>query len=316
MDAKTFDRLTLALQEGSSRRGVLVSAVVAALALRHSPEDAAARGRRGQQRSHGQKGKVRSQAICYSGTTCQVGPRANLAKCDLSGSAALSGANCAGCNLADANLSRVNARGANLKGANLGKTCLVGADLTGANVSGANVKGAIYCRTTMPDGSLNNSGCGSATNCCPTCNVPPGGSCAAPGSICCDGAVCRDGICDCRNGLTSCDGTCVDTNTDPNNCGECGHVCPDGQACANGGCGGCPAGQEELDNGSCADPCDPGLQDCPFRCFCSSEAPSRPLNFYCAIGTSSQLCFDSSECPAGMGCFSARCKPLCGSDGT
>jgi hypothetical protein len=46
-----------------------------------------------------------------------------------------------------------------------------------------------------------------------------------------DGAVC-DG------GGVVCSGTCVDTNTNPNNCGACGHSCSPslGGTCVNGGC--------------------------------------------------------------------------------
>ena len=39
-------------------------------------------------------------------------------------------------------------------------TCdLGGADLSGANLSGAYMQGAALCNTTMPDGSVINSGC-------------------------------------------------------------------------------------------------------------------------------------------------------------
>ncbi|MFY9219087.1 MAG: pentapeptide repeat-containing protein [Candidatus Nanopelagicales bacterium] len=33
------------------------------------------------------------------------------------------------------------------------------ADLSGANLSFADLTGAVFCNTTMPDGSTNNSGC-------------------------------------------------------------------------------------------------------------------------------------------------------------
>ena len=57
-----------------------------------------------------------------------------------------------GCDLTNANLHflhRFNLRGANLTGANL----------TDANLA-AVMKGATLCNTTMPDGSVINSGCG------------------------------------------------------------------------------------------------------------------------------------------------------------
>lgn len=45
----------------------------------------------------------------------------------------------------------------------------------------------------------------------------------------------------CQPGFTACSGTCVNLNTDPNNCGSCGNSCFAGQRCTNGQCA-CPAG--------------------------------------------------------------------------
>ncbi len=97
---------------------------------------------------------------------------------------------CAQCALTDADLSYKRLAGADLNGASLHSTNFmrsdltsarfVGADLTAANfiwadvhkadftdanLKGAlmsevkNIQGAVFCRTTMPDGSLNNAGC-------------------------------------------------------------------------------------------------------------------------------------------------------------
>ncbi len=57
--------------------------------------------------------------------------------------------NCVECDLFKAILS-----GANMSRANLRKACLSEADLTGAIMNGV-----ILCNTTMPDGSVNDSGC-------------------------------------------------------------------------------------------------------------------------------------------------------------
>ena len=57
--------------------------------------------------------------------------------------------NCVECDLFKAILS-----GANMSRANLRKACLSEADLTGAIMIGV-----ILCNTTMPDGSVNDSGC-------------------------------------------------------------------------------------------------------------------------------------------------------------
>ena len=78
--------------------------------------------------------------------------------CDLGG-ADLSGADLGGTNLSGAKLISANLRGANLRGAKLISANLRGADLGGANLSGAYMQGAALCNTTMPDGSVINSGC-------------------------------------------------------------------------------------------------------------------------------------------------------------
>ncbi|HET8807324.1 MAG TPA: pentapeptide repeat-containing protein [Methylophaga sp.] len=56
--------------------------------------------------------------------------------------------------LVDANL-----RNANLDGAQMIFSDLSGADLTGASMEGTSVRGIVLCDTTMPDGSIDNSGC-------------------------------------------------------------------------------------------------------------------------------------------------------------
>ena len=48
---------------------------------------------------------------------------------------------------------------ANLSGADLTEANLSRANLFDANLREANVKGATFCNTTMPDGTINNSGC-------------------------------------------------------------------------------------------------------------------------------------------------------------
>lgn len=55
-----------------------------------------------------------------------------------------------------------------------------------------------------------------------TCD-PETGSCSERAIV-----VCANGSC--------CDGACVDTETDPRNCGECGHLCALGENCRQGLC--------------------------------------------------------------------------------
>ena len=53
-----------------------------------------------------------------------------------------------------------NLTGANLNGANLTDANLMGANLNDAkNFNTADTTGAKFCKTIMPDGSTNNSGC-------------------------------------------------------------------------------------------------------------------------------------------------------------
>ena len=80
-------------------------------------------------------------------------------KCDLSGTN-LEGAYLYAANLTGANLTGANLKHAYLNGTNLTNTNLTKTDLEYAkNFFTADTTGAIFCRTIMPDGSTNNSGC-------------------------------------------------------------------------------------------------------------------------------------------------------------
>ena len=64
-------------------------------------------------------------------------------------------------------------------------------------------------------------------NCVPDCtgdleNLPPNGDCACPSL---PGGT-----------PTQCSDSCVDTNTNEDNCGSCGNSCPAGETCQNGSC--------------------------------------------------------------------------------
>lgn len=99
--------------------------------------------------------------------------RANLAKANLSQSslpdANLREANLSGADLSLANLKGADLTGANAKGAvflmtlltnaNLTRVDLTEATLTGTNLRNTILEGAKFCKTTMPDKSINNSGC-------------------------------------------------------------------------------------------------------------------------------------------------------------
>ena len=85
-------------------------------------------------------------------------------KCYLSGADLkgenLEGANLKGANLTGADLTKTNLEGADLAGTNLTNTDLTNATLEYArNFNTADTTGAIFCRTIMPDGTKNKSGC-------------------------------------------------------------------------------------------------------------------------------------------------------------
>jgi uncharacterized protein YjbI with pentapeptide repeats len=83
---------------------------------------------------------------------------ANLSKADLS-DAFLAGISLVSSNLEGAVLVGVHLEGADLTRANLRGANLDGANLTGADLQSAYMQGAILCNTTMPDGTINYSGC-------------------------------------------------------------------------------------------------------------------------------------------------------------
>ena len=78
----------------------------------------------------------------------------------------------------------------------------------------------------------------------------------------------------CSGGKTCCGGKCVDTKTDPHNCGVCGTVCKSG-LCVNGLC--CPVGAVKCGNsccsftccnGTCINTCKGLQQACTSSCQC------------------------------------------------
>ena len=94
---------------------------------------------------------------------------------------------------------------------------------------------------------------------------------------------------DCPAGLTPCGGACVNTSSDPQNCGKCGSSCQGG-ACQGGQC-------------TIAPGCPPDLTACGGACVSTATDPA-----HCGG------CF--SQCPAGASCVNGGCADqpcLCGS---
>jgi hypothetical protein len=54
-----------------------------------------------------------------------------------------------------------------------------------------------------------------------------GNNCGRCDSVCLSPQTCQGGSCGCPGGQTTCGATCVNTQTDPGNCGGCGNVVPE-----------------------------------------------------------------------------------------
>jgi hypothetical protein len=296
MDGSQFDRITRQL---SSRR-TAISGVLAGLLL---PLEASARSKKGKDQQRKSKGKskdkqrVSAQDSCWRAGACIPKKGANVSQCDLANYSPNATLDCTGCNISRANLRGANLSGANLSRANLSGSCLVDANLSGATVTNTtNLYNAIFCRTTMPDGSLNNSGCGSGTACCPTCDAAH--LCT---SGCCNGLTC--GACPagltCGGGNPGIPGICGCT---PATCESLGDVCgpnvPDG-------CGGTlscgPCEPETCDNGPCPGDCRClKLVDGATLCYSSGVVPRcRPCSSAADCIGDEPYCFTSIVNPDG-----------------
>lgn len=96
------------------------------------------------------------------------------------------------------------------------------------------------------------SGAGCVTACVPACgnrSCGPDGCGGTCGAGCTSPEVCSNGACasSCPMGRETCEGTCVDLQTDPRNCAACGHVC---SSCVNGFCLLADGGIDQSDAGT------------------------------------------------------------------
>jgi hypothetical protein len=159
-----------------------------------------------------------------------------------------------------------------------------------------------------------------------TCQCPSGEHLATGFNRCdpdCTGVQVNDpqtGACVCPVATQSCNGQCVDTLTDTNNCGTCGIVCPSGASCNSGSCQCTNANQEIVTiNGQkqCAPKCPTGATRDPItgQCNCPSEQQ------VCGVtdtspGTCTDLQSDINNCGAcsnvctggGQTCQSGSCQ--------
>jgi hypothetical protein len=146
--------------------------------------------------------------------------------------------------------------------------------------------------------------------------------CGRCDNACADEFECRDGTCVCPDGLTDCNGTCVDKTTDPSNCGACELQC-DSNVCDGGTCfcesgfpcgGACVDIATDVDNcGRCGNTCDDLTETCtasqceclPFFTLCGDACiytPSDPMH----CGSCDAPCGDGQVCAAN------ECSETCG----
>jgi hypothetical protein len=121
----------------------------------------------------------------------------------------------------------------------------------------------------------------------------------------CNGAACVNGRCACPTGQTDCSGVCVDTQTSNSNCGSCGNVCPAGTTCTAGTCQ-CPSGQT-----LCTDTCVDTQTDEQHCGNCTTQCAEVQT---CVAG--------ACQCPSGQTLCGTECvdtqtdKRFCGNCAT
>jgi hypothetical protein len=132
----------------------------------------------------------------------------------------------------------------------------------------------------------------------------------------------------CTGSEKSCSGTCVNEQSDPNNCGGCGVTCKNGLVCSSGACAvGCAMGQMLCGVGSCSntqtdfDNCG----SCGHQCSPGQVCSAGMCSMYCGSGTTAcgGSCVneqtDNNNCggcnqPCGKGlvCSGGTCGVSCG----
>ena len=284
MDRDQFDRLSLHVAAAGTRRDALRLLVAGALAG-VAGHVATAQARKRRNRRRGKQERVRGEqaelctTLCVDCSAKPIQPGANLARCDFDDESFTDGLNLSSANLSKACFARSELRGARFNGADVSRACFADADLTGASFLGANVSRAVFCGADLRGADFRGSNVTSAQLACATvgCDtILPNGRPAVT----------------CAAGETCCDGICVRTGSDPDNCGACGNAC--------GACRFCNFGR-----------CD-ALADGRFDC---NRVPLEQVgDSVCTAGPNTGIC-DGGVCNCGDGAYDAaanacRCGPV------
>ena len=135
----------------------------------------------------------------------------------------------------------------------------------------------------------------------PSCGTSK--SCSSNGD--CPDTSCVDGCCvpppTCTGSQTVCNDTCVDTATDPKNCGGCGKTCP--ASCCKGSCSNPSTDNDNC--GTCGNECKNGSNCSNGTCLCASGQTS--CNGTCTdvstdrnnCGTCGNVCGNNEACKGG-----------------
>lgn len=140
----------------------------------------------------------------------------------------------------------------------------------------------------------------------------------------CNGVV-DDGVIDCGAGEICCFGQCLNTDSDPNNCGGCGIVCNPGDACVGGTCvtASCTVDSECDDGNACTtDQCiNFQCVNSPLNGLACDDGDICTVSDVCTNGTcvgQQVICDDGIACttdfcdPNGGGCVFDPNDGLCG----
>ncbi len=185
----------------------------------------------------------------------------------------------------------------------------------------------------LPDGGAVCTDLSTDPNNCGQCAaLCDGGDCQCDPQtqVCSAPAEGEPGVCTCLGTLTACGangGDCVDTNSDPQNCGGCGQVCPTGN-CAGGTCActlpyhECPAAggkvctdwEQDVHNcGSCGNDCAlqggnlPGITCANGECGCAADGGGGANSGTICQSGGAPACVDLTSDPVNCG----KCGNAC-----